>query len=1104
VDLPAPVTAGLKALGAREGATLFMTLLAAFQVLLYRDSGQTDIAVGSPIAGRGRPEVEGLIGFFVNTLVLRSDLSGEPLFLELLSRVRNTALEAYTHQDLPFEKLVEDLAPARDLSRQPLFQVLFVLQNTPGAPLALDGLAVSRLVRETESVKFDLCLSVRESVEGLHLRWEYASDLFEASTIVRLSGHFQVLLEAIAADPARRIGELPLLTEVERHQVLIAWNATTTDYPRDRCVHQLFEAQAARAPEAVAVVYDDRPLTYAVLNARANQVAHHLRALGVGPEVLVGICVDRSPDLIAGLLGILKAGGAYVPLDPSYPQARVAFMLSDTQAPVLVTQQALLAQLPLFDGHVLCLDRDAATIAAQSDSNPHCSATSDTLAYVMYTSGSTGTPKGVAVRHRGIARLVRNTNYAEIDTTDCVAHISNPAFDAATFEIWGALANGASLAIIPRDVALDVPRLADELRHRGVSTMFLTTTLFNEVVRDRAGAFVGLKQLLIGGEALDPHWVGKCLRAGGPKRLLNGYGPTECTTFATSHLVEAVEPGARTIPIGRPIANTVTYVLDRSRQPVPIGVAGELYIGGAGVARGYWNRPELTTEKFVPDPFSATPGARMYRTGDRVRYLASGDLEFLGRLDDQVKIRGFRIELGEIESVLGEHPAVRQNVVLAREDTPGEKRLVAYLVPAGAAEADIESLRAFLRARQPDYMRPAAYVVLEQLPLTATGKLDRRALPAPSRGLEEATRRHELPRDDVERRLCQLWGEVLNTSQVGIDDDFFELGGHSLMAAQLFARMDQAFGRSLPLATLFDAPTVRGLARFYRDGFEPVVGMALVPITASGSLPRVFAVPGVGGNVLGFMTLARDLGPEQPFFGLQSVGLDGAREPLERIEQMAAHYLREVREIQPRGPYLLLGACFGATVAFEMTRQLLDAGEEVAFLGLLDPSSLGGDLAGQPTLPLPAWFKRGTALASFVTSRVGHYIKQMRSLDYRQRAQLLSSKLKLVAEIIDKRDLLRGDYRKFHQRRVSAANLRALRRYKHEPLPGGPDVIEIFRSGRVDRAAVDLGVDWASLMGRSIKYHSVPGKNSGDMLQGEHAKTLATLLSSRLEQARRP
>jgi thioesterase domain-containing protein/acyl carrier protein len=390
------------------------------------------------------------------------------------------------------------------------------------------------------------------------------------------------------------------------------------------------------------------------------------------------------------------------------------------------------------------------------------------------------------------------------------------------------------------------------------------------------------------------------------------------------------------------------------------------------------------------------------------------------------------------------------------------------------------------------------------LPLTATGKLDRRALPAPSRGLEEATRRHELPRDDVERRLCQLWGEVLNTSQVGIDDDFFELGGHSLMAAQLFARMDQAFGRSLPLATLFDAPTVRGLARFYRDGFEPVVGMALVPITASGSLPRVFAVPGVGGNVLGFMTLARDLGPEQPFFGLQSVGLDGAREPLERIEQMAAHYLREVREIQPRGPYLLLGACFGATVAFEMTRQLLDAGEEVAFLGLLDPSSLGGDLAGQPTLPLPAWFKRGTALASFVTSRVGHYIKQMRSLDYRQRAQLLSSKLKLVAEIIDKRDLLRGDYRKFHQRRVSAANLRALRRYKHEPLPGGPDVIEIFRSGRVDRAAVDLGVDWASLMGRSIKYHSVPGKNSGDMLQGEHAKTLATLLSSRLEQARRP
>jgi thioesterase domain-containing protein/acyl carrier protein len=537
---------------------------------------------------------------------------------------------------------------------------------------------------------------------------------------------------------------------------------------------------------------------------------------------------------------------------------------------------------------------------------------------------------------------------------------------------------------------------------------------------------------------------------------------------------------------------------------VPIGVAGELYVGGDGVARGYWNRPELTTEKFVPDPFSGTSGARLYRTGDRVRYLANGDLEFLGRLDDQVKIRGFRIELGEIEAVLAEHSAVRQAVVVAREDTPGDKRLVAYVVSADAVGADIEALRTFVRTRLPDYMRPAAYVALAQLPLTATGKLDRRALPAPSRGVD-TTRGHQLPRDSVERTLCELWAEVLNITQIGIDADFFELGGHSLMAAQLFARMDQTFGRSLPLATLFDAPTVRALARFYRDGAEPTVGLALVPITSGGSLPRVFAVPGVGGNVLGFTTLARDLGPEQPFFGLQSVGLDGAREPLESVQQMATHYLGEVRQIQPRGPYHLLGACFGATVAFEMTRQLLDAGEEVAFLGLFDPSSLGGDLAGQLTLPLPAWFKRGSALTSFVASRVALYLKQMRSLGYRQRVQLVGSKLKLVAEIVDKRDLLRGDHRTFHQRRVSAANLRALRRYKQEPLHGGPEVIEIFRSARrINGAPVDSGVDWASLAGKPVKYHDMPGKNSGDMLQGENGKALASLLSIRLQQARRP
>ena len=1102
MDLPAQVTVGLKVLGAREGATLFMTLLAAFQVLLYRHSGQTDIAVGSPIAGRGRPELEGLIGFFVNTLVLRSDLSDEPPFVEFLSRVRKTALEAYTHQDLPFEKIVEDLAPARDLSRQPLFQVLFVLQNTPGPPLVLEGLDVSRVVRETESVKFDLSLAVRESADGLHLRWEYASDLFEASTIARMAGHFERLLEAIVADPARGVGDLPLLTQVERDQLLVAWNATATDYPSDRCVHQLVETQVARTPDAVAVVCGDQHLTYTTLNTRANQVAHQLRALGVGPEVLVGVCLERSLDLIVALLGILKAGGVYVPLDPTYPQSRLSFMLNDTRAPVLVTQLALVPQLPGFDGHLLCLDRDAVSIQAQPDTNPDGSTTADALAYVMYTSGSTGQPKGVAVCHRGITRLVRNTNYVELDSTDCVAQISNPAFDASTFEVWGALANGSSLIIIPRDVALNLPRLADELRSRRISTMFLTVALFNEIVRERANAFEGLKQLLVGGEAVDPHWMGECLRAGGPRRLQNAYGPTECTTFATWFVVESVMAATHTIPIGRPIANTVAYVLDTHRQPVPIGVAGELYIGGAGLARGYWNRPELTTEKFVPDPYSRTPGARLYRTGDRVRYLANGDLEFLGRLDDQVKIRGFRIELGEIEALLGAHPGVRQTVVLAREETQGDKRLVAYVVPADAVGVDIESLRAFVRERLPDYMRPTAYVVLDGLPLTATGKIDRRALPAPSRGTEAPAQKHESPRDEVERTLCQLWGDVLKMPEVGIDDDFFELGGHSLLAAQLFARMDQAFGRSLPLATLFDAPTIRALARFYRDGEEPALGVTLVAIAPSGTRPAVFAVPGVGGNVLGYRTLAHELGSDQPFFGLQSVGLDGGHEPLQSIEQIAAHHVSEVRRRQPRGPYHLVGACFGATVAVEMTHQLLDAGEQVSFLALFDPSALGWDLADRPMVLAPGWARRGMDLARFVAKRLRRYFKQIRPLGPREKMQLVGSKIKVVGEIVRTRDLFRGDERQFHQRRVKAANVRALRRYKHRPMARSPKVIEVFRtSRRFDLLPSGAGVDWVSLVGKPITYHHVAGKDSGDMLRGDNAKALAALLSSRLDHA---
>ncbi|HET9387024.1 MAG TPA: amino acid adenylation domain-containing protein, partial [Gemmatimonadales bacterium] len=629
-DLPAHLCDALKALGRSAGTTLFMTLLAAFQVLLYRYSGQEDIAVGTPIAGRGRTEFEGLIGFFANTLVLRSDLSGNPSFRELLSRVREAALGAYTHQELPFEKLVEELAPARDMSRNPLFQVSFALQNAPAGALAFEGVEVNRVYLEGNTAKFDLYLALRESGAGLHGRWEYATDLFDASTIERMSGHLRQLLEAIVADPAQRIGHLPMLSAAERHQLLVEWNDTATDYPAERCIQQLFEAQVARTPEATALIFEDQRLSYAELNARANRLAHHLIALGVGPEVLVAVCLERSPEFVVSLLAILKAGGAYVPLDPAYPQQRLAFMLEDTRAPVLLTEQALLAQIPpSYAGRLVCMDRDEQLLDAQPLTNPTCRATAESLAYVIYTSGSTGRPKGVAVRQRGVARLVCEPNYVVLSPSETIAQVSNVAFDAATFEIWGALLNGARLAIIAQDAVLAPESLAAALKRYQISTLFLTTALFNHMSLAAPGAFRDVRQLLFGGESCEPERIRAVLEAAAPGALIHVYGPTETTTFATFHRVERVCAGERTLPIGRPISGAQVFILDRQGAPVPVGVAGEIHIGGPGVAAGYVNRPEETRARFITSSLEGGSETLLYRTGDRGRYRPDGAIEFL-------------------------------------------------------------------------------------------------------------------------------------------------------------------------------------------------------------------------------------------------------------------------------------------------------------------------------------------------------------------------------------------------------------------------------------------------------------------------------------------
>ena len=680
VVIPDALSEKLKALSRQEGATLFMTLLAAFQLLLHRYTGQDDVAIGSPIANRNRTETEGLIGFFVNTLVMRTDLSGAPSFRELLARVRQTALEAYGHQDMPFEKLVDELHPDRDLSRNPLFQVCFQLFNVQSVSESL----VQPVTVEAGIAKFDLRFDLLVSPRNLRGFFEYSTDLFEASTIARMAGHFVNLLEAIVADPEQRISRMPFLGPAERRQLVREWNETRSEYPRDRCVHELFEAQVERSPDGIAAIFGDERVTYGELDRRANRLAHLLRSRGVGPAARVGIFLERSLDMVVALLGVLKAGGAYVPLDPEYPRERLAFILRDSGASLLVTHSVLRSGLPEDTAEVVCIDLDPAADAGSADLPSRTSA--ENLAYVMYTSGSTGTPKGVAVAHRAVTRLVCDTNYIALGPADHVAQASNASFDAATFEIWGALLHGARLVGIPKDVLLAPRDLASVLEAERITVLFVTTDLFNQLVREVPGIFRSLRTLLFGGSAVDPRWVREVLAHGRPQRLLHVYGPTESTTFASWYEIRTVAEDATTIPIGRPVANTQLYVLDRYGDPAPIGVAGELHVGGDGLARGYLNRAEMTAEKFVADPFVDDPAARLYRTGDLARWDRDGNIEFMGRLDRQVKVRGFRIELDEVESMLRGHPMVLEAAVLAREDLPGDKRLAAYVVPRGGKQ----------------------------------------------------------------------------------------------------------------------------------------------------------------------------------------------------------------------------------------------------------------------------------------------------------------------------------------------------------------------------------------------------------------------------------
>jgi amino acid adenylation domain-containing protein len=1520
------LTQKLKDLSQQAGTTLFMTLLTAFAIVLSRYSSQEDIAIGTGTAGRNHKATESLVGFFINSLVLRLNLSGNPTFGELLGRVRQVTLDAYQHQDMPFELLVEQLQPERNMSHNPLFQVMFVLQNFPKEKLELPGVQITPVPIETFTARFDLFLPMEETATGLRGELEYNTDLFDRTTILRLIGHFQTILDGIVANPNQPIAALPLLTDAERTQLLVTWNETQVAYPLHKCLHQLIEMQAARTPDAVAAVVPaidstykaDQHLTYQELNARANQLAHHLQVLGIGPDVLVGICVERSLEMIVGLLGILKAGGAYVPLDPEYPQERLEFMIADSHTPVLLTQAKLAQALPTQKAQVICLDADWKTIAQQRQENPEISITSDNLIYVIYTSGSTGKPKGAMNLHRGVVnRLLWMQDAYHLTPADRVLQKTPFSFDVSGWEFWWPLITGARMVFAKPGGHKDSAYLVKLIADQQITTLHFVPSML-QVFLEEAGLerCRVLKRVICSGEAL-PYDLQKRFFEWLDAELHNLYGPTEAAIDVTFWQCER-NSKLTTVPIGKPIANTQLYILDPHLQPVPIGVPGELHLGGVNLARGYLNRRELTAEKFIPNPFGEEPGARLYKTGDLTRYLPDGNVEYLGRLDHQVKIRGFRIELGEIETVLAEHPIVREAVVVAREDRSGDKRLAAYVVPdlktdafqeqlnalhtekialwqdvyedtyrqplvqadlafnivswnssytglpipeaemrewvehivarilalqpqrvleigcgtglllariaphcdqywgtdfsqaalrhveqmkqslpglnhvkllhrpadnfegivhetfdavilnsvvqyfptihyllhvlEGAVkvvkpggfifvgdvrslpllktlhtsvqvykaapalvlqqlvqqvhqnmtreeelvidpdffyalpqhlpeisqvgiqlkrgrqpneltrfrydvllrigaetssfpeipwrdwqsqnltllqlrtlleettpeilglrripnariepeirvleslfkadeaatigtlraavtalhhaeqridpedlwalgqelpyqvaiswsdagqegsydvvftrrEADndheewqtftarpkrdrqkawdyyannpiqaernqklIPLLRSFLNAKLPEYMVPSAFVILEAFPLSPNGKVDRKALPAPDTAERTAASNFVAPRDSLEQKLVGIWEDVLGLETIGIRDNFFEIGGHSLLAVRLMAQIQKQFGRHLPLATLFQSPTIEHVASLLRQQPEMHVWSPVVPIQSAGSHAPLFCVHPTGGNVLCYADLAKHLGSQQPFYGLQARGLEGRQEPIPDIETMAAYYLEALRKVQPHGPYFLAGWSFGGAVAFEMARQLYAQNQSVPFLALIDIWVPGvevvAEMLQQDDASLLIEILGFQNLPGFDVSGM---VTDLHQLGPDEQIIYLIERAKQMHLIPQEADLEMA--RRFLN--VARTQYRAFETYAPQSYPGKIVLFKAAEQNYVLSKGPDLG--WQEFAAQGIETHVVPG-NHHTIMSEPHVRTLAVKIRACLEQARK-
>ncbi len=1106
-DLDAELLAGLRRVAISEGATLFMVGLAAFQTLLHRYTAQSDIAVAVPIANRDRVQSEQLIGSLVNTLILRTDLSGNPTFRELLKRVRAISLDAYDHQNMPFAKLVAELNPTRNTAQSPLAQVMFNVINVPIPKLQLAGLTFDFGNADRHASQFDMTMTLVDTPDMQRVLVEYNTDLFEHETIQRLFCHFLSLLRLIVANPDQHVDDAAFLSEAERQHLLHACNATEAAYDREQTLPAAFADQVAHMPNAIALRFDDDALTYAELNQRANQLARHLIQKGAQPGALIGICMARSANAIIGILAALKAGCAYVPLDPAYPAERIEYMIRDAQMPLLLVDNETLAVASQHGAQVMNLDLEWDAIAqhsGESDDDLSIASKAEDTAYVIYTSGSTGKPKGVLGTHRGVlnrAHWMWRTYPFEPSEVLCQKTSLN--FIDAAWEIFGPLLGGVPSVILPDATVKDPDALVRALAQHSVTRITLVPSLLKvllEANRNLAEALPKLTLCISSGEALPLALARQFAQAMPHTRLLNLYGSSEASGDSTYYEVTA-EICHATVPIGKPMHNVQTYVLDARHQLVPLGVPGELYIGGDGLARGYLNQPEMTAERFVPHPFADAPDARLYKTGDRVRQLPDGNLQYLGRGDDQIKIRGMRVATGEIETTLKQHAAVAEAVVLARESRDGELQLVAFVVPRPQVQVTLDALNTFAKARLPGHMVPRAFVTLTALPLTPNGKLDKRALPAP----DDAPQRHTAnslvaPRDGVERKLLVIWQAVLDRPAISMTDDFFDLGGHSLLAVKLFAEVEKAFGVKLPLSRLFQASTLEGLAQVLRDGpirdalseFTP----PLVPIQPNGNKPPFFCVHTVGGSVFGYAPLSRYLGDDQPFYGLEARPEEAHLPMRKRIEAIGERYMKAICALQPEGPYYLGGYSFGATLAYETARQLTTAGHTVALLAMFDQAA--------PKSNYYAWPLPSLRVMKAFINNLSHWLDDFKQISMRERLGRVRRKLwgyKPVQQggAIDLKNYV-DDVSLIPQEvhELMRTHLMAWEGYHPQAYPGRVTVL--FTQRQPLLCSYDPHMAWDSLAQGGVDMMPVTGSHR-NMLEEPHLQSLAAALKQALARA---